>query len=146
VLGELDTDIDDTLGALSDLVHQGKVRMIGCCTFPPSDIVDAYHVAERRGHVHFSSNQPPYSLFVRGIERELDVLGGRARDLREDAACHRAQVVRVRALHGRDPLAADEVLVALLHLDGTARLARRGVRLLLDGCHRDAPLVGRRRR
>jgi aryl-alcohol dehydrogenase-like predicted oxidoreductase len=65
------TDIDDTLGALSDLVHQGKVRMIGCCTFPPSDLVDTWHVAERRGHVHFSCNQPPYSLFVRSVEREV---------------------------------------------------------------------------
>ena len=36
------TDIDETLGALSDLVHQGKVRMIGCCTFPPSEIVEAH--------------------------------------------------------------------------------------------------------
>jgi aryl-alcohol dehydrogenase (NADP+) len=67
------TDIDDTLGALSDLVHQGKVRMIGCCTFPASEIADAYWVAERRGHVHFRCNQPPYSIFVRGVER--DVLG-----------------------------------------------------------------------
>ena len=65
------TNIDDTLGALSDLVHQGKVRMIGCCTFPPSDIVEAHYVADRRGHVQFSCNQPPYSIFVRGIEREV---------------------------------------------------------------------------
>jgi aryl-alcohol dehydrogenase (NADP+) len=65
------TDIDETLGALSDLVHQGKVRMIGCCTFPASEIVDAYWVADRRGHVQFRSNQPPYSIFVRGIEREV---------------------------------------------------------------------------
>jgi aryl-alcohol dehydrogenase-like predicted oxidoreductase len=65
------TDIDDTLGALSDLVHQGKVRMTGCCTFPPSDIMEAHYVADRRGHVKFSSNQPPYSMFVRGIEREV---------------------------------------------------------------------------
>ena len=64
------TDIDETLGALSDLVHQGKVRMIGCCTFPPSEIVESQWVAERRGHVRFRTNQPPYSIFVRGIERE----------------------------------------------------------------------------
>jgi aryl-alcohol dehydrogenase-like predicted oxidoreductase len=65
------TDIDDSLGALSDLVRQGKIRMIGCCTFPPSDIVDAHAVAERRGHIRFSCNQPPYSIFARGIEREV---------------------------------------------------------------------------
>jgi aryl-alcohol dehydrogenase-like predicted oxidoreductase len=68
------TDIDETLGALSDLVHQGKVRMVGCCTFPPSEIVEAQVVADRHGHVPFRCNQPPYSIFVRGIEREvLDV-------------------------------------------------------------------------
>ena len=70
------TDIDETLGALSDLVHQGKVRMVGCCTFPPSEIVEAQWVAEQRGHVRFRTNQPPYSIFVRGIERESLGIGG----------------------------------------------------------------------
>jgi aryl-alcohol dehydrogenase-like predicted oxidoreductase len=65
------TDLDETLGALSDLVHQGKVRMIGCCTFPPSEIVESHWIADRRGHVPFRCNQPPYSIFVRGIEREV---------------------------------------------------------------------------
>jgi aryl-alcohol dehydrogenase (NADP+) len=64
------TDIDETLGALSDLVHQGKVRMIGSCTLPPSEIVESQWVAEKRGHIRFRTNQPPYSIFVRGIERE----------------------------------------------------------------------------
>jgi aryl-alcohol dehydrogenase-like predicted oxidoreductase len=68
------TDIDETLGAMSDLVHQGKVRMIGCCTFPPSEIVEAQWVAKDRGHIAFRCNQPPYSIFTRSIEREvLDV-------------------------------------------------------------------------
>jgi aryl-alcohol dehydrogenase-like predicted oxidoreductase len=65
------TDIDETLGAMSDLVRQGKVRMIGCCTFPASEIVESQWVAERRGHVRFRCNQPPYSIFARGIEREV---------------------------------------------------------------------------
>ena len=65
------TDIDETLGVLSDLVRQGKVRMIGCCTFPPSEIVESHWVAEQRGHVKFRCNQPPYSIFTRGIEREV---------------------------------------------------------------------------
>ena len=48
--------------------------MIGCCTFPASEIVEARVAAEQRGHVPFRCNQPPYSIFVRGIEREvLDV-------------------------------------------------------------------------
>jgi aryl-alcohol dehydrogenase-like predicted oxidoreductase len=65
------TDIDETLGAMSDLVRQGKVRMIGCCTFPPSEIVESQWAAERRGHIRFRSNQPPYSIVARGIEREV---------------------------------------------------------------------------
>ncbi|HEX8928528.1 MAG TPA: aldo/keto reductase, partial [Actinomycetota bacterium] len=45
---EQDTDIDETLGALTDLVRAGKVRYIGSSTFPPSQIVEAQRVAERR--------------------------------------------------------------------------------------------------
>jgi aryl-alcohol dehydrogenase-like predicted oxidoreductase len=68
---ELDTDIDDTLSALSDLVAQGKVRYIGSSTFPPSAVVEAQWVAERRGHRRFITEQPPYSILVRAIERDL---------------------------------------------------------------------------
>jgi aryl-alcohol dehydrogenase-like predicted oxidoreductase len=64
-------DIDDTLGALSDLVHQGKVRYIGSSTFPASEIVEAQWVAERRHRERFVTEQPPYSLLVRGIESEI---------------------------------------------------------------------------
>ncbi len=64
-------DIDDTLGALSDLVHQGKVLNIGCSTFQGSQIVEAHWCSERRGHVHFKTEQPPYSILVRGIESEV---------------------------------------------------------------------------
>ena len=63
-----DTDIDETLSALSDLVHSGKVRAIGSSTFPAEQIVEAQWVAERRGHERFRCEQPPYSIFVRGIE------------------------------------------------------------------------------
>jgi aryl-alcohol dehydrogenase-like predicted oxidoreductase len=63
-----DTDIDETLSALSDLVHSGKVRAIGSSTFPAEQIVEAQWVAERRGYVRFRAEQPPYSIFVRGIE------------------------------------------------------------------------------
>ena len=44
-----DVDIDETLGALADLVHQGKVRYLGSSTWPASAIVEAQWVAERRG-------------------------------------------------------------------------------------------------
>ncbi len=68
---ELDTDIDETLGALSDLVRAGKVRAIGSSTFPASQIVEAQWTAERRGRERFVCEQPPYSILVRGVETEI---------------------------------------------------------------------------
>ena len=68
---EPDTDFDETLGALSDLVHQGKIRYIGSSTFEPSAIVEGQWIAERRGRERVVSEQPPYSILVRGIEREV---------------------------------------------------------------------------
>ncbi len=59
---EPDTDIDETLAALSDLVHAGKVRYIGSSTFPAYELVEAQWVAERRGRERFVCEQPPYSL------------------------------------------------------------------------------------
>jgi aryl-alcohol dehydrogenase-like predicted oxidoreductase len=67
-----ETDIAETLGALSDLVHQGKVRYLGCSTFPAFQIVEAHWASERRGLERFVCEQPPYSIFVR--HNELDVL------------------------------------------------------------------------
>ena len=64
-------DVDETLGALSDLVHQGKVRYLGSSTFPASEIVEAQWTAERRGRERFVSEQPPYSILVRGIEADV---------------------------------------------------------------------------
>ena len=68
---EADTDIDETLGALSDLVRAGKVRNIGSSTFPAAQIVEAQWVAERRGRERFMCEQPPYSLLVRAIEADV---------------------------------------------------------------------------
>ena len=65
------TDIDETLGALSDLVHAGKIRCFGSSTFPAEQIVEAQWVAERRGYERFRTEQPPYSILVRGIERDV---------------------------------------------------------------------------
>ena len=65
------TDIEETLSALSDLIHSGKVRAIGSSTMPASDIVEAQWVAERRGLERFRTDQPPYSILSRGIEREV---------------------------------------------------------------------------
>ncbi len=68
---EPSTDIDETLGALTDLVRAGKIRYFGSSTFPAHEIVEAQWVAERRGRERFVTEQPPYSLLVRGIERDV---------------------------------------------------------------------------
>ena len=65
------TDIEETLSALSDLVHAGKIRAFGCSTFPAEDIAEAHHVAERRGLLGFRTEQPPYSLLARGVEASV---------------------------------------------------------------------------
>jgi aryl-alcohol dehydrogenase-like predicted oxidoreductase len=66
-----DTDIDETLGALTDLVHAGKIRYFGSSTFPAHEIVEAQWVAERRARERFVTEQPPYSILVRGIEADV---------------------------------------------------------------------------
>jgi aryl-alcohol dehydrogenase-like predicted oxidoreductase len=67
-----ETDIDETLGALTDLVRQGKVRYVGSSSFSGSEIVEAQWVARDRRLERFRTEQPPYSLLTRSIE--LDVL------------------------------------------------------------------------
>ncbi|PXY27192.1 aldo/keto reductase [Prauserella muralis] len=66
-----DTDIEETLSVLTDLVRAGKVRAIGTSSLPASDIVRSHWVAERRGLHRFRTEQPPYSILNRGIEREV---------------------------------------------------------------------------
>src|SRR4051812_44779159 len=66
-----DTDIEETLGALSDLVHQGKIRYIGPSPFPASQIVEAQWVARERGLQRFVTEQPAYSMLVRAVEADV---------------------------------------------------------------------------
>jgi aryl-alcohol dehydrogenase-like predicted oxidoreductase len=66
-----ETDIEETLGGLTDLVHQGKVRYIGGSTFPASAIVEAQWAARRRGLQRMVTEQPPYSILVRAIEADV---------------------------------------------------------------------------
>jgi aryl-alcohol dehydrogenase-like predicted oxidoreductase len=68
---EFDTDLDETLGALTDLVRAGKVRYIGSSTFPASLIVEAQWVAEKRGRERFVCEQPPYSILARAVEQDV---------------------------------------------------------------------------
>jgi aryl-alcohol dehydrogenase-like predicted oxidoreductase len=65
------TDIEETLSALSDLIHSGKVRAIGSSNTPASEIVEAQWAAERRGLERLHTEQPPYSILNRSIENEV---------------------------------------------------------------------------
>jgi aryl-alcohol dehydrogenase-like predicted oxidoreductase len=65
------TDHEETLGALTDLVTQGKVRYLGSSTYPAPQIVKAQWVARERGLQRYVCEQPPYSLLARGIEADV---------------------------------------------------------------------------
>ncbi len=65
------TDLEETLAALTDLQRSGKIRAFGCSTYPAHEVVEAHWVSERRGLGRFVTEQPPYSLLVRGIEADL---------------------------------------------------------------------------
>jgi aryl-alcohol dehydrogenase-like predicted oxidoreductase len=65
------TDVDETLGALSDLVTEGKIRSFGTSKLPASEIVEAQWVAERRGHGRYRSEQSPYNILTRAVEYDL---------------------------------------------------------------------------
>ncbi|MFC7650124.1 aldo/keto reductase [Streptosporangium lutulentum] len=66
-----DTDLDETLSALSELVRAGKVRAIGSSTFPTELIVEAQWIADKRGHHRFRTEQPRYSILTRTIEAAM---------------------------------------------------------------------------
>jgi aryl-alcohol dehydrogenase-like predicted oxidoreductase len=68
---EEDTDVEETLSALTDLIRAGKVRYVGSSTFPASQIVEAQWVARERKLERFKCEQPPYSMLVRGIEADV---------------------------------------------------------------------------
>lgn len=72
-----DTDIDETLGALTDLVRAGKIRSFGASKVPASRIVEAQWAAERGGHGRFRTEQPPYSMLTRAVEYDLLPTGRR---------------------------------------------------------------------
>ena len=64
-------DVDEVLGALSDLVTAGKIRSFGASTVPASEIVEAQWIAERRGRERFRTEQPPYSILARQVETDV---------------------------------------------------------------------------
>ncbi|RME80400.1 MAG: aldo/keto reductase [Caldilineae bacterium] len=68
---DFDIDQEETLRALDDLIHAGKVRYIGCSTHPAWLVMEALAISERKGLARYVSEQPPYNLLDRRIENEL---------------------------------------------------------------------------
>jgi aryl-alcohol dehydrogenase-like predicted oxidoreductase len=68
---ERDTDIEETLSALTDLRQEGKIRAFGSSTFPAHEVIEAQWVSERRSLGRFVTEQPPYSILARGVEEAL---------------------------------------------------------------------------
>ena len=165
-----DTDVEETLSALSDLIHSGKVRAIGSSTTPASDMVEAQWVAERRGLERFRTEQPPYSILNRGIESEVlpiaqrygmgtlvwgplaqGLLTGRVRtgqqsDLRRASLFrHLTDERRLDAVEQLIPL-ADEAGLPMTHLAMAFTIAHPGVTSAIVGprtmSHLDDLLAG----
>jgi aryl-alcohol dehydrogenase-like predicted oxidoreductase len=107
--------IDETLSVLTDLARAGKIRYFGSSTFPAHEIVEAQWASEKRGLERFVSEQPPYSLLVRGIEENVlpvcerygigvipwsplagGWLSGRYRKNTELPSSHRAKMIAAR--------------------------------------------------
>ncbi|TCR91893.1 aldo/keto reductase [Rhizobium sp. BK376] len=148
-----DTDIEETLSVLSDLMRAGKVRAIGSSTFPVSEIIEAHWVAEKRALARFRVEQPPYSILDRGIEREvlpacerygmgamvwsplaMGALTGKYRKGQEQAESARAKRFpkqmfderRLDAVERLIPL-AEEARLSLTHMSMAFVMAHRGV-------------------
>ncbi|MFD0687216.1 aldo/keto reductase [Actinomadura fibrosa] len=66
-----DTDLEETLSALTDLVRQGKVLYIGSSSYPADWIVEAQWAADRSGGARFVCEQPQYSIFARSVEEAV---------------------------------------------------------------------------
>ena len=155
-----DTDIEETLAALTDLIRSGKVRAIGASQTPAADIVEAQWVAERRGLARFHTEQPAYSILSRGIEREIlptvqrhgmgslvwgplaqGLLTGRnPGDLRRAGmARHLTDARRLDVVEQLQPLAADAGL-PMTHLAMAFTIAHPGVTCALLGARTEAHL------
>jgi len=66
-----DIAVEETLGALTDLVRQGKIRYAGCSTHPAWQVMEALMVSEKYGYAKYIIEQSPYNLLDRRIENEL---------------------------------------------------------------------------
>jgi aryl-alcohol dehydrogenase-like predicted oxidoreductase len=163
---EADTDIDETLGALTDLVRAGKVRYIGSSTFPGSQIVEAQWVAAKRGRERFMCEQPPYSILVRQVENDVlptaerygmgvipwsplagGWLSGRYRKDAEIPTSHRAELVANRydlSLPGNQrKLDAADALAGLAEESGLT-LIEMALAFVMNHPAVTAPIIGPR--
>jgi aryl-alcohol dehydrogenase-like predicted oxidoreductase len=68
---DLETPIEETLGALDDLVHQGKVRYLGSSNYPAHLLGKALWTSDKHGYARYESNQPRYNILYREIENEI---------------------------------------------------------------------------
>jgi aryl-alcohol dehydrogenase (NADP+) len=158
-----DTDIEETLAALTDLIRSGKVRAIGASQTSASGIVEAQWVAERRGLARFQTEQPAYSILNRGIEREIlptaqrfgmgavvwgplgqGLLTGRVRRDHNDLSRaglfrHLTDARRLDVVEQLVPL-ADEAGIPMTHLAMAFTIAHPGVTCALLGARTEAQL------
>lgn len=64
-------ETEETLAALTDLQRAGKIRYFGSSTFPAHEVVEGQWIAKERGLSRYVTEQPPYSILVRGVERDV---------------------------------------------------------------------------
>lgn len=140
------TAIDETVGALDDLVRAGKIRYYGTSVFSPAELVEVQWSADRHRWHRAVSEQVPYSLLVRGIEREtlpiarkygLGVLtygplaagwlSGKYRIGADQPASHRADLIP-----GRFDIDAPANAAKLAAADALARLAEESGLSLIE--------------
>jgi aryl-alcohol dehydrogenase-like predicted oxidoreductase len=163
---DADTDVEETLAALTDLQRQGKIRAFGSSTFPADRIVEAQWTAERRGLGRFVTEQPPYSILVRGIEADVlpaaerygmgvlpwsplagGWLTGRYRKDREVPVSHRAERIPGRydlTLPGNQlKLEAAEALAVLAEQAGIP-MVHLALAFVLEHPAVTAPIIGPR--
>jgi aryl-alcohol dehydrogenase-like predicted oxidoreductase len=154
-----ETEIEETLSVLTDLIRSGKVRAIGSSMLPASDIVESHWVAERRGLERFHTEQPPYSMLNRSIEREVlpvaerygmgtlvwgplgqGMLTGRARKGRETDLVRGAFL---KAIHDERRLDAVERLLPLAE-DASLRITHMAMAFAIAHPNVTSALIGPR--
>jgi len=160
------TELDETIGALDDLVTAGKIRYYGTSVYSPGELIEAQWIADRRKLNRPATEQVPYSLLVRGIEREtLPIAGkyglgvisygplaagwlsGKYRIGAEQPTSHRADLIPGRFdvdnPANAEKLAAADALAVLAEEAGLS-LVQLAIGFVLSHPHISATIVGPR--